>query len=53
MNKHIFTGAGVALITPMHSDGSVNYEELAREAVTFIDNVEATGRLYDAVPLTP
>ena len=30
MNKHIFTGAGVALITPMHSDGSVNYEELAR-----------------------
>ena len=30
MSKHIFTGAGVALITPMHSDGSVNYEELAR-----------------------
>ena len=30
MNKHIFTGAGVALITPMHSDGSVNFEELAR-----------------------
>ena len=30
MNKHIFTGAGVALITPMHSDGSVNYDELAR-----------------------
>ncbi|WP_407382869.1 4-hydroxy-tetrahydrodipicolinate synthase [Ruminococcus sp.] len=30
MNKHIFKGAGVALITPMHSDGSVNYEELAR-----------------------
>ncbi|MBQ3264187.1 MAG: 4-hydroxy-tetrahydrodipicolinate synthase [Ruminococcus sp.] len=30
MSKHIFTGAGVALITPMYSDGSVNYEELAR-----------------------
>ena len=30
MSKHIFKGAGVALITPMHSDGSVNYEELAR-----------------------
>ncbi|MBQ3284065.1 MAG: 4-hydroxy-tetrahydrodipicolinate synthase [Ruminococcus sp.] len=30
MSKHIFTGAGVALITPMHSDGSVNYDELAR-----------------------
>ena len=30
-----------------------NYEELAREAVTFIDNVEATGRIYDAVPVEP
>lgn len=30
MNKHIFTGAGVALITPMNTDGSVNYDELAR-----------------------
>ena len=24
----IFTGAGVAIVTPMHSDGSVNYEKL-------------------------
>ena len=24
----IFTGAGVALITPMNEDGSVNYEKL-------------------------
>ena len=23
----IFTGAGVAIITPMHADGSVNYEK--------------------------
>ena len=30
MSKHIFTGSGVALITPMHGDGSVNYEELGR-----------------------
>ena len=30
MSKHIFKGAGVALITPMHSDGSVNYDEMAR-----------------------
>ena len=30
MRKHIFKGAGVALITPMHSDGSVNYDEMAR-----------------------
>ena len=26
----IFTGAGVALITPMHDDGSVNYDEMER-----------------------
>ena len=25
----VFTGAGVALITPMHEDGSVNYDKLA------------------------
>ena len=29
MANHIFTGSGVALITPMHSDGSVNYPALA------------------------
>ncbi len=28
MNKPIFTGAGVALVTPMKPDGSVNYEKL-------------------------
>ena len=26
----IFTGAAVALITPMHEDGSINYEEMER-----------------------
>ncbi|MDO5602539.1 MAG: 4-hydroxy-tetrahydrodipicolinate synthase [Oscillospiraceae bacterium] len=30
MKKPIFTGAGVAVITPMHKDGSVNYEELGK-----------------------
>ena len=30
----VFTGAGVALITPMHEDGSVNYEKLA-EVIEF------------------
>ena len=30
----IFTGAGVALITPMHADGSVNYEKM-REVIEF------------------
>ena len=29
MNNTIFTGAGVALITPMNSDGSVNFDKLA------------------------
>jgi 4-hydroxy-tetrahydrodipicolinate synthase len=28
MKKLIFTGAGVAIITPMHADGSVNFEKL-------------------------
>lgn len=28
MKTPIFTGSGVALITPMHPDGQVNYEEL-------------------------
>ena len=29
MKKRIFTGAGVAIITPMHQDGTVNYEKLS------------------------
>ncbi len=28
MKKRIFTGAATALVTPMHADGSVNYERL-------------------------
>lgn len=30
MKKTIFTGSGVAIITPMYEDGKVNYDELAR-----------------------
>ena len=30
MKKRIFTGAGIAIITPMHADGSINWEELGR-----------------------
>jgi 4-hydroxy-tetrahydrodipicolinate synthase len=30
MKKTIFTGAGVAIITPMNLDGSINYDELGR-----------------------
>ena len=30
MKKPVFTGAGVAIVTPMHEDGSINFEELGR-----------------------
>lgn len=30
MNRAIFRGAGVALVTPMHPDGSIHYEMLGR-----------------------
>ena len=30
MKQPVFTGAGVAIITPMHEDGSINFEELGR-----------------------
>lgn len=30
MKKTIFSGAGVAVITPMYADGSINYDELGR-----------------------
>lgn len=29
MKQTVFTGAGVALVTPFHADGSVNYEKFA------------------------
>ena len=56
MNKHIFTGAGVALITPMYSDGSVNYEELARLLEFQVENgtdaIIACGTTGEAATLT-
>ena len=56
MNKHIFTGAGVALITPMHSDGSVNFEELARLLEFQVENgtdaIIACGTTGEAATLT-
>jgi len=30
MKKPVFTGAGVAIVTPMNEDGSINFEELGR-----------------------
>ena len=34
MKNPVFTGAGVAIITPMYEDGSVNFDELGRIIVT-------------------
>ncbi len=30
MKKRIFTGAGIAILTPMHADGSINFEEFKK-----------------------
>ena len=30
MKQTVFTGAGVAIITPMFEDGSINYDELGQ-----------------------
>ena len=38
MKKPVFTGAAVAIITPMHADGSVDFEELGRIIDDQIDN---------------
>ena len=38
MSTPIFTGSGVALITPMNSDGSVNFDELGRLIEFQIEN---------------
>ena len=39
MKNTIFTGAGIAIITPMNSDGSINYDELGK----IIDDQIANG----------
>lgn len=56
MKKTIFTGAGVALVTPMNPDGSVNYDKL-RELVDFqiengTDAIIACGTTGEASTLT-
>ncbi len=38
MKKTIFTGAGVAIATPMNDDGSINFDELGRLVDFNIDN---------------
>ena len=56
MANHIFTGSGVALITPMNSDGSVNFAALA-DLLEFhvqnkTDSIIACGTTGEAATLT-
>lgn len=38
MKKQIFSGSGVAIITPMHKDGTINYEEFDKLIEFQIEN---------------
>lgn len=38
MKNTVFTGAGVAIVTPMNADGSINYDEFGRVIDFQIDN---------------
>lgn len=56
MKPTVFTGSGVALVTPMHSDLSVNYEKLS-ELIEFhiqnrTDAIVITGTTGEASTLT-
>ena len=52
----IFTGAGVAIVTPMHSDGSVNFDKLGEliefQIATHTDSIIITGTTGEASTLT-
>ena len=52
MKKPVFTGAGVAIITPMLPDGSVNYDELGAATADLALEVLQTGTVpeYQIVP---
>lgn len=56
MSKPIFTGSGVALITPMHADGSVNFDELGRlvefQIANGTDAIIACGTTGEAATLS-
>lgn len=56
MKQTVFTGSGVALVTPMHPDGSVNYEKLG-ELIEFqiqhhTDAIVVAGTTGEASTLT-
>lgn len=58
MKKPIFTGASVAIITPFHADGSVNYEEFKKiidyqiahgtDCITIVGTTGEGSALHDA-----
>ena len=56
MNQPIFTGAGVAIITPMKADGAVDHEQLARLIDIQIENgtdaIVVCGTTGEAATLT-
>lgn len=57
MSKPIFTGAGVAIITPFHEDGSVNYECLAKiledQIANSTDAIIICGTTGESATLSP
>ena len=38
MKNTIFTGAGVAIVTPMNADGSINFEQFGKNIDYQIEN---------------
>ena len=40
MKNTVFTGAGVAIVTPFHNDGSINYNKLEQSDTFYADQEE-------------
>ena len=57
MKKVVFKGAGVALITPMHENGSVNYETLEKliefQIENSTDSIISCGTTGESATLSP
>ena len=49
MKTPIFTGSGLAMITPMNADGSVNYAEIDRILEDQIGRASCRERVYHPV----
>ena len=56
MKKHIFTGAGVAIVTPMFPDGSINYDKLGElidwQIANHTDAIVVCGTTGESVCMT-